>query len=155
MPVSLNLSSEGTFRKGLKINVKFGRSYRKDNFLLSNKMEGEKRLWCKNRNERRSFKGELPLRSLIVRVFDNALAKEKLIFFCPLPKICVYVWTNTLILSIFSIFWSCHPVFFIFSLRVLLTKMRFSRKSSSGPRENIHFKTSEFTAKMGLQKSKF
>ena len=99
MPVSLNLSSEGTFRKGLKINVKFGRSYRKDNFLLRNKMEGEKRLWCKNRNERRSCKGELPLRSLIVRVFDNALAKEKLIFFCPLLKICVYVWTNTLFLT--------------------------------------------------------
>ena len=153
--MSLNLSSEGTFRKGLKINVKFGRSYRKIIFCSPIKWRGKNVLWCKNRNERRSSKGELPLRSLIVRVFDNALAKAKINFFSPPLKICVYVPTNTLILSIFFIFWSCDPVFFKFSLNVLMTKIRFARKSSSGPRANIHFKISEFTAKMGLQKSKF
>ena len=148
--MSLNLNSEGTFRKGLKINVKFGRSYRKIIFCSPIKWRGKNVLWCKNRNERRSSKGELPLRSQIVRVFDNALAKAKINFFCPLLKICVYVRTNTLILSIFFIFWSCDPVFFKFSLSVLMTKIRFARKSSSGTRTNIHLKTREFTAKMGL-----
>ena len=55
-----------------------------------------------------------------------------------------------ILLSIFFIFWSCDPVFFKFSLSVLMTKIRFARKSSSGTKTNIHLKTREFTAKMGL-----